>query len=293
MQGVRFYTPGAIAVLLATIHHWLKQKREVNFLNIESAPACQYWQRMDFFEQCGLALPETFARRDSSGRFVSLKRIRAGAQGRVAAIAGEIAACLFPAQAKLDDPDQTGALDLVEYATTELINNVLQHAHSDGFILAQVYPRQNVVRLAIADFGIGIRGSFEETKPPFWKSMLNDLDAIQLALNPKISSKTHVGGAWGMEAANAGVGLSIIKELAFDTDGIFTLASHAGFHQFNHIERNAYPVELTLPVPFPGTLCALQVSKTKLTNNQILLRRAKERLHLLDKTHPFDNLFES
>ena len=78
-----------------------------------------------------------------------------------------------------------------------------------------------------------------------------------------------------MEAINSGVGLSIIKELAFDTDGIFTLASHAGFHHF------------------PGTLCALQVSKARLISNQLLLRRAKERLRLLDKTHPFDNLFES
>jgi len=96
-----------------------------------------------------------------------------------------------------------------------------------------------------------------------------------------------------MDAVNAGVGLSIIRELAYDTDGIFTLASHAGFHQVNHAGRNAYPVELTLPVPFPGTLCSLQVSKTKLISNQSLLWRAKERLHLLDKTHPFSNLFES
>ncbi len=293
MQSVRFYTPGAIATLIATIQYWqTRQQREIHLLNSESAPAYSYWQRMDFFAQCGLALPEIFTRRDPSGRFVSIKRISGDASGRVDAIAEEIAACLFPSQAKFDDPEKTGPYDLVVYATTELINNVLQHAHSGAFIIAQVYPKQNAVRLAIADFGIGIRGSFEEAKPPFWNAVMDDLDTIQLALKPEISSKTHVSRAWGMGAINAGVGLSIVKELARDTEGIFTLASHFGFHQSNHFEQYECPTELRLPIPFPGTLCALQVSKLKLINNQLLLRNAKQRLRLLDKTHPFNNLFE-
>jgi hypothetical protein len=293
MQQVRFYTSGAIAALLATIQHWRNQRREIRFLNAELAPAYSYWQRMDFFTHCGIALAEPFTRRDSKGRFVSLKRISATDKGRVDAIAQEIAGCLFPDQADLDDPEQTGPFDLVVYATAELINNVLQHARAEGFILAQVYPTQNAVRLAIADCGIGIRGSFEENQPPFWDAAINDLDAVQLALKPKISSKTHVSSGWDMGAVNAGVGLSIVKELARDTNGIFTLASHAGFHQHNHLERHEEPTELTLPISFPGTLCALQVSKSELISNQQLLMRAKQRLRLLDKTRPFDNLFES
>lgn len=293
IQHVRFYTPGAIATLLATIRHWRNQRCEVRLLNAECAPAYSYWRRMDFFTHCGIALAEPFVRRDSKGRFVSLKRISATDKGRVDAIAQEIAGCLFPDQAGLDDPDQTGPFDLVVYATAELINNVLQHARAEGFVLAQVYPNQNVVRLAIADCGIGIRGSFKENQTPFWDVAINDLDAVQLALKPKISSKTHVSSGWDMGAVNAGVGLSIVKELARDTGGIFTLASHAGFHQHNHLERHEEPTELTLPVPFPGTLCVLQVSKSELISNQQLLMRAKQRLRLLDKTRPFDNLFES
>lgn len=292
MQHVRFYTSGAIASLLATICHWKKQGREVLLQNTEISQAFPYWQRMDFFRHCGMVFPETNIRRDSKGRFVSIRRISGSDQGRVDFIAQEAAACLFPEQAELDDPGQTGPFDLVAYATTELINNVLQHARADGFILAQAYPKQNVVRLAIADCGIGIRGSFEENQPPFWDNTWNDLEAVQLALRPKISSKTHVLCAWDMGAVNAGVGLSIVKELAHDTDGIFTLASHTGFYQGNHFEQNTYPTELTLPVAFPGTLCAIQVSKPRLITNQQLLMQAKERLHLLDKTHPFDNLFE-
>jgi hypothetical protein len=81
-----------------------------------------------------------------------------------------------------------------------------------------------------------------------------------------------------MGAVNADVGLSIVKELARDTAGIFTLASHAGFHQHNHLEGHEEPTELVLSIPFPGTLCALQVSKSELISNQQLLMRAKQRL---------------
>lgn len=293
MQSVKFYTPGAIAALLATIHHWLRQKRPVSLLNAENAPAFKYWQRMDFFTHCGIKFPEKFRRHDSTGRFVSLRRITSADERQVTAISEEIAGCLFPDQAALYDPELTGPYDLVQYATTELINNVIQHSRSAGFILAQVFPKQNTVRIAIVDFGIGIRGSFAETSPSFWDASMDDVDSVALALQPKVSSKMHVTTGWSAGTVNAGVGLSITKELAHDTNGIFTLASHAGFYQSNHCSAHNSSVELTLPQPFPGTLCALQVAKDKLINNVQLLQNAKERLRLLDKTHPFDNLFES
>ena len=284
---------GAIAALLVTIRHWQGQKREVRLLNAECAPAFKYWQRMDFFTHCGIGFAEQFSRRDPAGRFVPLRHISASDAGRVDAIGGEIAGCLFPDMAGLSDPGQTGPYDLVQYATTELINNVIQHSRSDGFIVAQVFPRQNIVRVAIVDSGIGIRGSFAETTPPFWDASMDDLDSVVLALQPRVSSKMHVSAGWGMGAVNAGVGLSIIKEFARDANGIFTLASHAGFFQSNHCVPHVASVELALPQPFPGTLCVLQVARDKLTDNSQLLLKAKERLRLLDKARPFDTLFES
>jgi hypothetical protein len=292
MQEVAFYTPGPIAGLLVALHRWVGEGREVRLENAEFAPAFTYLQRMDFFAMCGLKLPESFRRHDGQGRFVALRRIDPKLAGDVDAVAMEIARCLFPEQADSDDPEKTGPHDLAIYAITELINNVLQHARAGGFTLAQVYPQLGLMRLAIADFGIGIRGSLAETWPDLENPAASDLDAIRLALRPKVSSKLRVTGPWGDHGVNAGVGLSIVKELAREADGVFTLASYSGFHQWNHLQKDDFPSEMTLPAPFPGTLCALQVSQGKLLNQQAVLMQAKKRLRLLDNSNPFEHLFE-
>ena len=115
-----------------------------------------------------------------------------------------------------------------------------------------------------------------------------------MALLPRFSSKLHVTSPWGGGGINAGVGLSILKELAADADGIFTLASYCGFHQATHFQNYPPfpPVELQLPCSISGTICSLEVSKTKLGNHQLLLLNAKRRLKLLEDTASFDRLFE-
>ncbi len=291
-QDVEFYTPGPLTALVSFVRHQQNAGRTLELLNLQHAPARSYLQRIDFIRHCGITLPENFRRLDPAGRFVPIRRIDASLVGQVDKVAGEVADCLFPEQAAITDyPEQTGPYDLVVYAATELINNVLQHARAEGFLLAQTYPKQGIVRLAIADAGIGIRGSFQETKPDFWDPAMNDLDAVRLALKPRVSSKLNVASAWGA-GVNAGVGLSILKELAHDTDGIFSLVSHAGFFQFNHIAQHEYPSELLLSAPWLGTLCAVQVAQPKLIDHQRLLRTVKHRLRLLDDSPLFDDLFE-
>ncbi len=291
-QTVSFYVPGAITALLATLHRGHAQGHIISLANVESAPAFTYLQRIDFFRHCGIDLPESFFRHDAEGRFVTLHRISGVATSEVDRLALAIAACLFPDQAESDDPDFCAAHDLVTYATSELLLNAVQHARAPAFVMAQSYRQNDSVRIAVADYGIGIRGSFEESQPDFWNSELDDLDAVQLSLKPKISSKMHVASGWG-QAVNAGVGLSILKELTMDTDGIFTLASHTAFHQTNHQARHPFPAEYRLPNAFPGTLCTIQVFRNKLVNEQAMLYSAKQRLGLIDQRGTFDNLFES
>lgn len=246
---------------------------------------------MDFFALCGFALPEAFRRHSSSGRFVPLQPIDGGSRGRVRDLCSELARCVFPEQADLDDPELTGPHDMLEHAASELINNVIQHARGRGYVAAQVYGGSGLVRLAVADSGIGIRQSFEESLPPFWDPKMTHLDAVRTALQPRASSKTHLPSAWG-ETGNAGVGLSILKEVARHADGLFTLISGSGFYQHNHFERRRFPAELTLPHPYLGTVCALQLSKQKLGNLQLVLQSAKQGIGLLQPDHRFDDLFQ-
>ncbi|HLP25209.1 MAG TPA: hypothetical protein VK477_06005, partial [Acidobacteriota bacterium] len=90
-QEARFYMPGALTALLASVHRWLRDGRIVRFLNAQTAPAFRYLQRMDFFKLSGVDLPETFMRHDAKGRFVPLHRVDGSLARRVDELSQQIA----------------------------------------------------------------------------------------------------------------------------------------------------------------------------------------------------------
>ena len=290
-QDVQFYVPAALTTLLATVSRWSRTGRMVSFVNVETCPALGYLQRMDFFSHCGVPLTEGFRRHDVSGRFLPLCRIDGSTSGSVDKLCEQLARCVFPDLAESEDLEATGPFDMLQYAASELINNVIQHARGPGYVAAQVYPKSGLVRLAVVDAGIGVRQSFAENLPPFWDPKMTDLDAVRTALRPKVSSKMHLPTGWG-GPVNAGVGLSMLKEVAKHADGLFTLISGNGFYQHNHLERRTLPSELNLAQPYPGTICALQLSKQKLGNLQKILQDAKKGIGLIQPDRRFDNLFE-
>jgi hypothetical protein len=289
-QDAQFYMPGALTALLAAVHRWTREGRRVQFANVLPAPAFRYLQRMDFFKLSGLSLPEAFMRHDAKGRFVPLHRVDGTLARRVDELSRQIAACVYPAQADSDDPERTGPFDIVAYAVSELINNIIQHAKGPGYLAVQRYPNKPFVCIGIADCGIGIRQSFEDGRPEFWDPAMTHMDAVRTALQPRASSKAHLASGWG-ERINEGVGLSMLKEITAGADGVFTLASGDGFFQANTLQKRPWPNEVRLLAPFGGTLCSLLLSKQKLGNHQLLLLQAKRRIGLLQEGGPFDNLF--
>lgn len=289
-QDARFYMPGALTALLAAVQGWVRAGRRVSFVNALNAPAFRYLQRMDFFKLSGVDLPESFMRHDARGRFVPLHRVDGSLARKVDQLSQQIASCIFPAQADLDDPERTGSFDIVAYAVSELMNNIIQHARAPGFVSVQRYPNRPFVCIGIADCGIGIRQSFAEGAPEFWDPAMTHLDAVRTALLPRASSKAHLDAAWGGRA-NEGVGLSMLKEIAAGADGVFTLGSGDGFVQANSLQKRPWPNEVRLLAPYSGTICSLVLSKEKLGNQQSLLLQAKHRLGLLQKENPYDSLF--
>jgi anti-sigma regulatory factor (Ser/Thr protein kinase) len=290
-QDMQFYTPAGLVALLTTIHGWSQAHREVGFVNAAACPILGYLQRMDLFRLSGIKLIENFTRHDAAKRFVSLRWIDAKTAGSVPQLCGEMAACVFPDLAESSDPEQTGPYDMLEFAASELINNVIQHARGPGYAAVQVYPQSGLVRIAVADCGIGIRRSFEESQPPFWDPAMSHLDAVRTALQPRVSSKMHLSQAWG-ETINAGVGLSVLKQVARNADGLFTLISGNGFFQHNHLEKRRLPTELTMLESYSGTICAIQLSKQKLGNLQQILQTSKNEIGLLRPDQRFDDLFQ-
>ena len=286
-QPVYFWTPAALVLLLAKTHHWLGQNKKVVFQNCKTCPAFRYLQRINFFSQCGIQLPEDFRRHDAGSRFVELRRIGGTGSSTVEELSTDIAYCLFP-DADVDDPDQSGLFDLLQYAVSELANNTIQHAKASGFATAQYTARTDLIRVAIADTGIGVLRSFKEMGSPHWKPELTDANAIALALQPKVSSKSHLTTAWG-ESINAGVGLTLLKEFCSITGGQFFMASGNGTC-FQRTGDNPLQ-QLSLPSHFQGTICALSFTRAQIQNFAELLNSAKTAAGLLPGGNEFGKLF--
>jgi len=96
----------------------------------------------------------------------------------------------------------------IKYVVSELIRNVIEHSLSENgaIVAAQYYKKSNTIRIGIADTGIGIRESINQSY-----NTKNDLEAIQLALTPGVTGTTRKEG--GTEF-NAGAGLFFIKSIA-------------------------------------------------------------------------------
>ena len=284
---VTFWTPGALVSLLAKVHCWDRQNKVVGFENYDKCPAFRYLQRINFFSIFGVRMSENFRRHDPGSRFVELRRIGGEGAVDIAELSTDIAYCISP-DADFEDPEQSGLFDLIEYSVSELASNVVQHARASGFATAQYMPRTDLVRVAIADYGIGILRSFVENGSPLCEPDWTDADAIAAALRPKVSSKSHLSSPWG-EAVNAGVGLTLLKELCLKTEGQFVLASgrsvllqRAGWQE---------PEWRTLRNGFQGTLCVLVFARAKVRSFAELLHNVKGVVGLLPGGNEFGKLF--
>jgi hypothetical protein len=105
------------------------------------------------------------------------------------------------------------------------VRNVIEHAKAEnGAILcAQYYKKSNSIRIGIADTGVGIKTTINQSY-----STTTDLDAIQLALMPGVTGTTRKEG--GTEQ-NAGAGLFFIKSIASVNRDFFIIYSGNGFYK--------------------------------------------------------------
>jgi hypothetical protein len=284
---VTFWTPGALVLLLGKTQFWLRQKKRVVFRDCKKCPAFRYLQRINFFSQCGIQLPEKFKRRDAGSRFVELRRIGGAGSSSVEELSTDIAYCLFP-DADVDDLDQSGLFDLLQYSVSELANNVLQHAKAPGYTMAQYMARTDLIRVAIADPGVGVLRSFADSGSPLCKPGWTDVDAIVTALQAKVSSKSHLKSAWG-DPINAGVGLTLLKEFCSLTDGHFFMASGAG--ACFQMAGDESLTQSSLRSNYHGTVCAVSFTRAKIRNFPELLHKSKQSVGLLPKGEEFGKFF--
>ncbi|MCW7460189.1 ATP-binding protein [Leptospira bandrabouensis] len=282
------FSPVAMVTLICKVKSYLLDGISVYFINHDRFEAGRYFQRMNFFSICNVSMEENFIRHDSIGDFQEIQEI-AYNKGSVTAISEGIARCCIPEEEKwkIDDPDENSEIyDLLVYALSELINNVLQHSEGRGFISAQFYKTTELVRIGIADYGIGVLNSFKNNESPHYRENWTDSDAVQKALEPKVSSKNHIKSAY-VTPVNAGVGLSILKKLSEKLSGQFCLVSG------NAIIENAQLKVIPADCYFKGVAINITFKKTGLSDFQEALMETKEELGLINRTRRFRGVIDN
>ncbi len=240
---LRRITPAGLVLLAATVVRWRQAHRNVTFRGLKHCAVTGYLQRMDLLKVCGCEWPEEFLRHESKGRFVPVRLV----DHRVDEMGNEVAACLAPGGEDYEHP-MAGLYDLASYVFTETANNSRQHSAGLAYVAAQATRAEGMVRLALADTGVGIRGSFALAGFP-WSREGDDAHAILRALGARVSSKPN--------DPNEGVGLTLVSGLARITRAWLLIVSGTGVLRIS----DGRPPELS-DLPNGGCYCGTLLAMT-------------------------------
>lgn len=158
---------------------------------------------------------------ESAGRFIPLTRITNSTE--LSGFITEMVPLLHL------EPKQAAP---IKYVISELVRNVLEHAQSKtgAIVSAQYYKKSSTIRIGVADLGLGIKSTINQSHPA-----LTHLEAIKLALTPGITGTTWKEG--GTEL-NAGAGLFFIKSIAKTNRDFFVIYSGDAMYKLLKSPRN-------------------------------------------------------
>lgn len=173
-----------------------------------------YAARMRLFEHLGIEYDPGHHEHEEAGRFVPLANVRTPSD--VTSFIADLSALLHLD----DDPESLAAL---QYCTSELLRNVLEHSQSPegAFACAHNYSESGThrVTLAVADCGMGVMRHLGRAYPEVRD---NPLLALRLAMQPGVTGAA--AGPYG-SPDNAGAGLFVTRSIAKGTGGYFLIHS--------------------------------------------------------------------
>lgn len=182
-----------------------------------AARSKNYLIRMKLLSFLGLDPGEhAVVEHEATGRFIPLTQIQNSEE------AAKFIAEMIPLLHLQDMPDQAQTLS---YIVSELVRNVIEHAQAEqgAIICAQYYKKSNSIKIGIADCGVGIKKTINQSH-----QALTDMDAIGLALTPGITGTTRREGG---TSENAGAGLFFIKSIASVNRDFFIIYSGNAFYK--------------------------------------------------------------
>lgn len=229
------------------------------------AKSKHYLARMGLFKILNMRSDMKFTEHEPAGRFIPITQIKTSDE------LTKFITNMIPLLHLEPEQAQT-----IGYVVSELVRNVIEHASTKNgaIICAQYYKKSNSIRIGIADTGVGIKTTINQSYPAN-----NDLEAIQLALWPGITGTTKREG--GTEQ-NAGAGLFFIKSITSVNRDFFVVYSGKGFYKLlknaptKRVHLNADPFKdrhsKKDDLPFwQGTVVGIDITLDKTEKFSLLL----------------------
>ena len=177
----------------------------------------------------------------------------------------------------------------IGYIISELGRNVLEHAlaKNGAIMCAQYFVKSNTIRIGIADTGLGIKKTINQSH-----AAGSDKEAIRLALWPGITGVTRKAGG---NEQNAGAGLFFVRAIANTNRDHLILYSGKAFYKLKKTKEgkktrlNADPFKdrhsISTDLPYwQGTAVGIDIALDKTQEYSRLLKAIHEIYYELRKT---------
>ncbi|MCC2453343.1 ATP-binding protein [Bacillus cereus] len=149
---------------------------------------------------------------------------------------------------------QPVALSGISTCVGEIFNNINDHSTEHiGCIYAQHYPRWNLVKVAISDFGVGVPAAIQSQLPN-----LTDEEALLQAFEEGFSTQSTPG--------NRGAGFTNITKAIEANQGFAYIHSNAGIIKCDSGENGIQISSSTAPGYYPGTLFEIILNTNNIYN---------------------------
>ncbi len=239
LETLRYIDLMQAIMLVAAVNEARNNGKEIR---VNCKDCNEYLQRINFYEELGVAKEENFIRHDKTCSLLEISNITKDNDGQV--VNGIMR--ILQNSTALD----YSVLQCLNYCFWEMVDNIQEHAKSciGGYTVVQKYPRKNKLEINLVDTGRGIRASLSENAS---LAELSEEEALRECIKEGMTS-----------GSGRGNGLFHTTNFVKENGGRFLM------HSCSWALEISGGVVRTFPVPFwQGTAIHLEVNSC----NDVLL----------------------